>query len=93
MVNYSLARPAREILYTDLTAEEKYNAKVCIDTIILRTGDTIGAAGFKGLNRVFEFGPSGLAATAVPVCVSWSVIALRLGQKQQHLAKQKDTKG
>lgn len=92
MVNYSLARPAREILYTDLSAEEKYKAKVCIDTIILRTGDTIGAAVFKALDKAFGFGPSGLAATAVPICLFWSAVALNLGHKQQRLSKQKDIK-
>ena len=91
-VNYSLARPAREILYTDLTWEEKYKAKVCIDTIILRTGDTIGAAVFKALDKAVGFGPSGLAATAVPICLCWSVVALKLGQKQQQLSKHKDDK-
>lgn len=90
VVNYSLARPAREILYTDLSADEKYKAKVCIDTIILRMGDSIGAGVFKILDKLFGFGPAGLAATAIPLCLFWSFVAYRLGLRQQHLSLSKN---
>ena len=89
MINYSLARPAREILYTVISTEEKYKAKVCIDTIILRMGDSIGAAVFRLLDSLLGFGPAGLAATAVPLCLVWSAVAFRLGRKQQRLSTQR----
>ena len=89
MVNYSLARPAREILYTVISTEEKYKAKVCIDTIILRMGDSIGAALFQLLDSLLGFGPAGLAAMAVPLCIAWSTVAFRLGRKQQQLSVQR----
>lgn len=92
VVNYSLARPAREVLYTVVGSEEKYTAKMCIDTVILRSGDTIGATVFQGLDTIFKFGSSGLAAAAVPVCLTWGAIAFKLGQKQQQLARQQYTK-
>ena len=88
VINYSLTRPAREILYTVLSVEEKYKAKVCIDTIILRMGDSIGAAVFHALDRLLGFGPSGLAAIAVPLCAAWGMIAFQLGQKQQSMSSQ-----
>ena len=86
VINYSLTRPAREILYTVLSTEEKYKAKVCIDTIILRMGDSIGAAVFRLFDSLLGFGPAGLAAAAVPLCVVWSAVALQLGRKQQKLS-------
>ena len=89
VINYSLARPAREILYTVITTEEKYKAKVCIDTIILRMGDSIGAAVFKLLDSLLGFGPAGLAAAAVPLCLVWSTVAFRLGKKQQQVSTQR----
>lgn len=89
VINYSLARPAREILYTVISTEEKYKAKVCIDTIILRMGDSIGAAFFRLLDSLLGFGPAGLAATAVPLCIAWSTVAFRLGRKQQQLSFQR----
>ena len=89
MINYSLARPAREILYTVISTEEKYKAKVCIDTIILRMGDSIGAAVFRLLDSLLGFGPAGLATAAVPLCLVWSTVAFRLGRKQQRLSSQR----
>ena len=86
VINYSLARPAREILYTVVSSEEKYKAKVCIDTIILRMGDSIGAAVFRIFDRLFGFGPAGLATAAVPLCAVWTVVAFQLGSKQQQLS-------
>ena len=87
--NHCLARPAREILYTVISTEEKYKAKVCIDTIIVRMGDSFGAGAFRLLDSLLGFGPAGLAATAVPVCLLWSSIAFRLGRKQQQLSEQR----
>ena len=87
--NHCLARPAREILYTVISTEEKYKAKVCIDTIIVRMGDSFGAGAVRLLDSLLGFGPAGLAATAVPVCLSWSFIAFRLGRKQQQLSEQR----
>lgn len=87
--NHCLARPAREILYTVIPTEEKYKAKVCIDTIVVRMGDSIGAGMFRMLDSLLGFGPSGLAATAAPVCLLWSAITFRLGQRQQQMSVQR----
>ena len=76
------------MLYTVLPTEEKYTAKVCIDTIIVRMGDSIGAGVFKVLDSLLGFGAAGLAATAVPVCLLWSCVAFQLGRKQQLLSRQ-----
>ena len=56
VVMYSMARPAREILFTVMTREEKYSAKICIDTIVLRAGDMVAAGLFHVLDGVFELG-------------------------------------
>lgn len=72
-----------------IPTEEKYKAKVCIDTIVVRMGDSIGAGMFRMLDSLLGFGPSGLAATAAPVCLLWSAIAFRLGQRQQQMSVQR----
>lgn len=41
-LHYALDRPARELLYIPLGAEEKYKSKAFIDTFIFRTGDVMG---------------------------------------------------
>jgi ATP/ADP translocase len=37
--NFAAARPAREVLFTVLSREDKYKAKSFLDTFIYRTGD------------------------------------------------------
>ena len=41
VVEYALARPVREILFTVVSREEKYKAKNFIDTVIYRGGDAM----------------------------------------------------
>ena len=43
VANFALLRPAREVLFTVLSREDKYKAKSFPDTFIYRAGDQIGA--------------------------------------------------
>ncbi|GLI71255.1 hypothetical protein VaNZ11_016378, partial [Volvox africanus] len=47
VVQYSLARPCREVLFTLVSRREKYAAKVVLDTVVQRLGDTAAAAVFE----------------------------------------------
>ena len=58
----------------------------CHPALLQRIGDTLAAAAFQALVPALGFGPSGMAAACVPVCAAWSVVAFRLGQRQQRLA-------
>ncbi len=49
VVNYALTRPAREVLFTVVSREEKYRAKLVIDTAVQRFGDALAAAMFQYL--------------------------------------------
>jgi AAA family ATP:ADP antiporter len=42
-VDYSLAGPAREVLFTTLSAQHKYKAKGFVDVVAPRFGDAVGA--------------------------------------------------
>ena len=46
---YSFAKPARELLFTQLSSDVKYKAKLVLDTVVQRSGDAIGAAIFSML--------------------------------------------
>ncbi|CAI7876603.1 unnamed protein product [Closterium sp. NIES-53] len=70
VVTYVLTRPSREILFTVVTREEKYKAKVTIDTVVQRLGDAAAAGFFRLLGGVFLLGPSGVATYTVPVTAS-----------------------
>ncbi|KAH6762864.1 TLC ATP/ADP transporter [Perilla frutescens var. hirtella] len=47
VVIYVVARPGRELLFTVVTQDEKYKAKVCIDVIVQRLGDATAAGMYK----------------------------------------------
>ena len=55
-LHYGVDRPAREVLYIPLGADERYKAKPFIDTFVYRSGDLIGA-----------WLPAALGVVAVPV--------------------------
>lgn len=78
-LNYSLARPAREALFTVLGREEKYKAKNFIDTFVYRGGDAIAAKGFDLLTRVVS-GSVALATMAVPLALLWATTGVVLGR-------------
>lgn len=80
--NYALSRPAREILYTVVTKEEKYQAKAFIDTFVYRGGDAVAAAVFAPI-KAFGLGLAGTAMAAAPVAAIWGAVGLWLGRRQQ----------
>lgn len=44
---YSLAKPARELLFTKVSMDARYKAKLVLDTVVQRCGDALGAAVFS----------------------------------------------
>ena len=49
VVAYALARPAREVLFTVVSRDEKYRAKLVLDTAVQRFGDALAAGLFHYL--------------------------------------------
>jgi AAA family ATP:ADP antiporter len=83
--NFAVARPAREVLFTVVSREDKYKAKSFIDTFIYRAGDQIGAwsspaIGWMGL------GMTGVSFVAAPLAAIWFFISLWLGRRQNLMA-------
>ena len=83
---YAFGRPAREVLFTVVSAEDKYKAKNFIDTFVYRGGDQIGAWSYAGLSA------AGLAAgtislLAAPMSIAWLVVAYWLGKRNARMEK------
>ena len=76
-----MARPAREILFTSIPTESKYHAKLCIDTLILRSGDVMGAWVWHAAQAVLQLNNHGMAAAAVPLTLGWALVASMLGRR------------
>ncbi|WP_455203092.1 NTP/NDP exchange transporter [Kaarinaea lacus] len=79
--NYAISKPAREMLFTVVSREEKYKAKNVIDTVIYRAGDAASAWLFTAL-MAYGLGLSAIALIAVPLALLWLWTGLWLGKKQ-----------
>ncbi len=75
---HGLTRPARELLFTVVDRDEKYRGKHVIDTLILRFGDFASSWLYTGLVALHA-GTAMLAVAAVPLVITWLVLALVLG--------------
>lgn len=84
-VQRAIMRPARETLFTVVSAEEKYKAKAFVDTFVYRAGDVAGAQLEGALGRL-GMGLAAVASVAVPLAIVWAALALWLGRTQQKIA-------
>ena len=73
---HGLTRPARELLFTVLSRDDKYRAKNVIDTVAYRFGDTGSSWLDEGLRAL---GSSVLAFAALPLAAGWIALASFLG--------------
>lgn len=83
--NYAVSRPAREVLFTVVSREEKYKSKNFIDTVVYRGGDAVSAWVYAGIG-MFGLGLSGIVVLTVPIALAWAGLAIFLGKKQEKLA-------
>jgi AAA family ATP:ADP antiporter len=79
--NFAVARPAREVLFTVVSREDKYKAKSFIDTFIYRAGDQIGAWSFPAMGWL-GLSMTGISFVAAPLAAIWLLVSLWLGRKQ-----------
>ncbi|KAK4277743.1 hypothetical protein QN277_015693 [Acacia crassicarpa] len=87
VVSYVVTRPARELLFTVVSQDEKYKAKVCIDVFVQRLGDATAAGMYKLLLAPVDGKTSAISIYALPLCSLWIVTAFYLGRRQEQLAK------
>lgn len=81
---YALSKPAREVLFTVVSREEKYKAKNFIDTAISRGGDASTAwlvTAVKALGAT----PTHIAWTVVPLMGLWAWLATVLARRKERL--------
>jgi AAA family ATP:ADP antiporter len=87
---YSVARPAREVLYTVVEREERYKSKAFIDAAVYRGGDLVSAWIYTGLAWI-GLSIGAIALVAVPFAAVWAGIGLALGRRQEkRLAERED---
>jgi AAA family ATP:ADP antiporter len=83
-LNFFVARPAREVLFTAVTAEDRYKSKSFLDTVVYRGGDAVSGWLHAGL-RALGLGTAGVALAALPVAALWLALAMALGRGHERL--------
>ncbi|KAI3731186.1 hypothetical protein L1987_62370 [Smallanthus sonchifolius] len=73
VITYVVTRPGRELLFTVVSQDEKYKAKVCIDVLVQRLGDAIAAGMYKLLYNSLNGKTTTISLYALPVCIQSSL--------------------
>jgi AAA family ATP:ADP antiporter len=91
-VEFAIVRPAREVLWTVVSREEKYKAKNVIETLVYRGGDAASgwlSTGLTALGAGFGL----VALVIVPFAGLWGCLCLWLARQQQQKADSKHVEG
>ncbi|GAA6153809.1 NTP/NDP exchange transporter [Pseudoteredinibacter isoporae] len=78
--NYSITRPAREMLFTEVSQEERFKAKPVIDVVVYRGGDAVSASMFALLSDGAGLGLGALSCIAAGIAAIWAGLGVRLGR-------------
>jgi AAA family ATP:ADP antiporter len=78
--NYGLTRPAREMLYTHVTQEERFKAKPVVDIVVYRGGDAVSGSLFALLTDGMGLGLAAVAVVGSAIAATWAWIGVRLGR-------------
>lgn len=87
---FSLAKPARETLYTRVDREARYKAKAVIDTVVYRGGDL----SFVWLHKFISgFGSSAVFLIGMGVAAGMTLGAWRVVRAEKHLPQERPETG
>lgn len=78
---HALAKPAREVLFTRLSREQRYKSKAFIDAAVYRGGDLLSSWIYAGL-AALGMTTAAIALAAAPVAVIWALLGWRLGREK-----------
>jgi len=87
---YGLAKPAREVLFTVVSREQKYKSKAFIDAAVYRGGDLASGWVYAGL-AFAGLAIGSIALVAAPMALLWTVIAIGIGRAGEERAADLET--
>ncbi len=79
--NYAVTRPAREMLFTDVTKDERFKAKPVIDIVVYRGGDAVSGSIFALLSEGLGLGLAAISLVGAGIAAAWGALAVYLGRK------------
>lgn len=83
---YGMTKPAREMLWTVLSREDKYKAKPFLDAAVYRGGDLVNGWVYHGLAAA-GLSIGAIALLSAPVAGIWALLAINLGRRETALAR------
>lgn len=89
---YGITKPAREVLFTVVSREEKYKSKAFIDAAVYRGGDLVSGWVYAGLGTYMGLAIGPIALIAAPVVAIWAIIGFKIGRRGEAMALS-DTNG
>lgn len=78
--NYAVTRPARELLFTEVSTEERFKAKPVIDVVVYRGGDAVSGSLFALLTDGLGLGLAAVAVVGAGIAAIWAALSLQLGR-------------
>lgn len=79
--NYGLTRPAREMLYTRVSQEDRFKAKPVIDIVVYRGGDAVSGTLFAFLTDGIGLGLAAVAIVGSAIAAAWGAVGIWLGKR------------
>lgn len=79
--NYAVTRPAREMLFTQVSEEERFKAKPVVDIVVYRGGDAISGTLFAFLTEGLGLGLAAVALVGAGIATAWARVGVLLGQR------------
>jgi AAA family ATP:ADP antiporter len=89
-IDYSLYNTTKQALWLPTSREQKYNAKMTIDSFLVRIGDLV-ASGASLTFLALGFGVQAYAGANLVLIVLWLFIALLLGRENQKRSQAAET--
>ncbi|MRX27203.1 NTP/NDP exchange transporter [Kangiella sp. HZ709] len=84
--NYAVTRPAREMLFTDVSADERFKSKPVIDIVVYRGGDAVSGSIFALLSEGLGLGLAAISLVGAGIAATWGGLAVYLGKKYDGVA-------
>jgi len=78
--NYAITKPAREMLFTEVSQEDRFKAKPVIDIVLYRGGDWVSSMAFAALTGL-GLGMVGVSLVGAGIAAVWACVGLWLGRK------------
>jgi ATP:ADP antiporter, AAA family len=84
---FAISNPARQVLFTVVSRDDKYKAKNVIDVVVFRASDAASSGVFAGLKALGQ-SIEAVAAIGLVLSLGWVALSLGLGRSEERRARE-----